>query len=151
MNAIETLKAICEARGLARYGKWERDDLALGGSERTVCCRGEIVVQTSSNHHSSNPDAQHKQQSAALDFIALAGSTDWPALLAEVERLQAIVDKLPRTDDEVPVTSGDDVYELLDGKTIVHGKAGRLMWPVPWPVFSTREAAEAAAKGKDAI
>lgn len=71
---------------------------------------------------------------------------DWPALLAEVQRLQALVDKLPKTEDGVPVTSSDDVYELIDGKTIVHSKAGRLMWPVLWPVYSTREAAEAAAK-----
>lgn len=134
MNAIETLKAICKARAKATAGLW-------------FCAAVSGPTGGGNRYYYVGPDiASVGSKVDEGRFIAIAGSIDWPTLLAEVQRLQAIVDKLPKTEDGVSVTSSDDVYELIDGKTIVHSKAGRLMWPVLWPVYSTREAAEAAAK-----
>lgn len=93
------------------------------------------------------------------DYHALAEAmhaTDWPALLAEVSRLQAIVDKVPKTADGVPLAID------TDGTMVVWGQDGRHMRATVSAsdadgfaeyelseCYSTREAAEAAAKRKD--
>lgn len=87
MNAIETLKAICEARAKA----------------------------------DAEPSNYPANNLRTTEFYALVGSTDWPALIAEaeamqrtlinnsaiidrmaseVQRLQAIVDKLRKDNDQ---------------------------------------------------
>lgn len=54
---------------------WKRDDRALGGTERTVCGYDTIVVQTCTNHHSCDPEAQRAGQAADLDYIVHAANT----------------------------------------------------------------------------
>ncbi len=82
-------------------------------------------------------------------------------LEAERDRLQAIVDKLPKTDDGVTVTQGDMVYYPFDGGHNTYGSNVKYLVPyanakgIDWiPVrqcFSTKKAArEAAAKGQHA-
>lgn len=90
---------------------------------------------------------------------------------AKVERLQAIVDKLPKTADGVPVVPGINVFRLwpntalgceavrehtveathLNGVSLLgvaHSTSGWGETPIPFDqIFSTREAAE-AAKGE---
>ncbi len=70
---------------------------------------------------------------------------------AERDRLQTIVDKLPKTADGVPVVPGIKVWHR-DYLGVVTEEAG--VWKPPFPgllvcCYSTREAAEAAAKDKD--
>lgn len=78
---------------------------------------------------------------------------------AELERLRAVVDRLPKTADGVPVTPGMEVWKhLKNGKavslgtieSIHHYDATTSRWPYrdqanPYElIYSTREAAEAA-------
>lgn len=79
---------------------------------------------------------------------------------AEIERLRAIVDKLPKTADGVPMTPGMNVYSLhwfqpwrITGfNTTSDGEAGVIYFGVgfdaigPW--YSTLEAAQQAKAGR---
>ena len=89
------------------------------------------------------------------------GVNQWAATVGEIARLKAIVDKLPKTADGVPVVPDDVVFHT--GQTIEAGAVAIdpdgewLVYPQhtdkPWAVkdcYSTRAAAEAAQeKGKD--
>lgn len=68
----------------------------------------------------------------------------------EIERLQAIVAKLPQTADGVPILPGQKVWGIFANKSIeeveiIRGSQGG-MYP---GCYSTREAAEAAQKGAE--
>lgn len=101
------------------------------------------------------------------EYVAADSWTD--GLLAEIERLRAIVDRLPKTADGVPVYVGDIVFvpygDGMYGRGIVdcrfhseaywyatiHPTMNRI--PVEMAVcidycYSTREAAERAAEGE---
>jgi len=75
-------------------------------------------------------------ESVARDFCPRAR-----AVANEVHRLQAIVDKLPKTADGVPVVPGDIAY-TTDGRSmrINTSASGHVISDC----YSTREAAEAA-------
>ncbi len=99
--------------------------------------------------------------------VTFVGS-DVRQLISEIERLQAIVDKLPRTADGAPVAPGMDVYfcgmddprsmrtETIDSVAWTW-KGVWLCWRdsplkpgrMPSDCYSTREAAEAARKVSD--
>lgn len=75
-------------------------------------------------------------------FIA-ASRTAMPDLIAEVRRLRAIVDKLPKTADGVPITHEMQVWYLIAGEP----EYCRLNMTIDGsPYYSTREAALAAHK-----
>ena len=40
-------------------------------------------------------------------------------LIGEIDRLRAIVDKLPKTADGVPITPGMDVWEVIPGTGVI--------------------------------
>ena len=95
-----------------------------------------------------------------LKIEALCLSTDWAALLAHVEKLEAIVAALPKTEDGVTVTIGMNCAEIndegvvddigvygieIDGDDVtfkIRNGDGR-EWDSLY-IYSTREAAEAA-------
>ena len=67
----------------------------------------------------------------------------------EIECLRAIVDKLPKTADGVPVVPGTRVWTSRAGGEPVWWADAVLVPAIPWSDYwSTREAAEAAAKGE---
>lgn len=77
-------------------------------------------------------------------------------LKAEIERLRAIVDKLPRTADGVPITPGMIVYyaargQVWDEMASEMFISARCSCPTPerWSWYSTPEAAKAARGGKE--
>lgn len=94
MNAIETLKAICEARAKATAGPWK---LGFDGSVECDAPGEPAEIVTRGYDEDDNATGVLLTKDAA--FIALAGSTDFSAILAEMERLRAIVDKPPLTFD----------------------------------------------------
>lgn len=68
---------------------------------------------------------------------------DWLELMAEVEELQAIIAKLPRTADGVPVVPGMTLF-LLSGSGAIIPTHAKMYTDYEKEYFSTREAAEAA-------
>ncbi len=78
------IEAIRERRASIGTGDWQRDDNALGGTERTICCGEGIVVQTCTNANSNNMVGQLAVQCRDLDFIAHAPS-DIDTLLAALD------------------------------------------------------------------
>ena len=76
---------------------------------------------------------------------------DLQAVMAEVERLRAVVDRLPHTADGVPVLPGDTVCAVFGGDLVEevtlqdwrHALPGKSGGKYPG-CYSTREAAEAA-------
>lgn len=89
--------------------------------------------------------------------------TDWfNCQRRQIAALKAIVDKLPRTADGVPITPGMEVWQI-DPSGFINAPPGsdssdqnprpwsckfkmegNCFWVVSLPVYSTREAAEAA-------
>lgn len=64
----------------------------------------------------------------------------------EIERLEAIVDRLPKTDDGVPVAFDRELWYVANHNEIVRLKHSRDLpyWDLVEACYSTREAAEAA-------
>ena len=88
MNAIETLKAICEARAKATAGPWHASGniWSNGGYVHSPDNR----VLFTANERVARLDRSQREANAT--FLALAGSTDFPALLAEVKAMQIVWD-----------------------------------------------------------
>ena len=81
MTPIETLTQLCEAREKATPGEWIVVACTDGGTFRCI---------------NAGPRYVHRDKGIVLEandgnFIALAGSTDFPALLEHVKSLEAIV------------------------------------------------------------
>ena len=91
MTPLETLRQIVEMREKATAGEWHAYDNVHGSGGHIHGAQGRHLFDVMERHAGLERDERRLNG----DFVALAGSTDWPAMLAEVERLQAIVDKLP--------------------------------------------------------
>ena len=106
MNILEELRKIVEAREKATGGKWHVYEVTDCGAEIS---RG-IQDEKDSGLNRGEDCELFKADDAA--FIALAGSTDWPALLAEVERLKAIeaaeIDRLQRKETRESIREEQD-------------------------------------------
>ena len=93
-------------------------------------------------------DALRLLRKYAKANATLAGRVQ--AALDETEQLQAIVDRLPKTADGVPVGPGDVIYSL-DGRDLRMVRYAESLGHMAYPdvCYSTREAAESAQKQLD--
>ena len=133
MNAIDTLKQLCEARAKATIGDW-----GLG-------------TYTSAVLFGPNSDGTGIEFDNQYDppFIALAANTDFPAILVEMEsqqaelvRLREIVADAQTRFHELACTNGMTFRQLQDHAYAMY--QDMLQGRLPRPV--ARAAAEAAAK-----
>lgn len=104
----EQKKALKEAAEKATTGPWEVCHIALNDS-RNFREGYEIAVESKGSEVASflsadDPDAR---------YIALANPATVLALLADLERLEGIVAKLPKTADGVPVVPGVDFIHWI--------------------------------------
>ncbi|MCP4410897.1 MAG: hypothetical protein GY807_24790 [Gammaproteobacteria bacterium] len=94
---------------------------------------------------------QLRELAVLVDGDVACGVCGWA--VREIERLQAIVDKLPKTADGVPMTPYADYYfpgsvDEIGFYTISNGHSGGLWYA--FDLYSTREAAEAASEATNA-
>ena len=154
-------------------GLWADNSEAAGKAAKRVADLGAELLRVRTTAHGAAHALDAVGQVLGIDVSDRNASR----VQREVEYLKAIVDKLPKTADGVPVTLGMVVYCDMSGRpgwssagyTVVAGEVGceNGEWcskmcgclsesesrPVSWAFervsecYSTREAAEAAAKG----
>ena len=138
----------------ATAGPWYADDGAAEGFDGSWDVCGPDQCGIASITGTALVARYVRDKEANANFIA-ASRTAVPELVAEVRRLRAIVDKLPKTADGVPIVPGMEVYRrglrgAADLHTVFMVKAchwvddAMIHFGPRSPIYSTRDAALAA-------